>query len=84
MSELAKLRWRCRRGMREMDLLLGNFLEQHYVEAHGEVQQAFNRILEEIDQDILDWIMQRRPCPPEYASLIPQLSTQFDRIPKSN
>lgn len=70
--------------MREMDLLLGNFLEQHYVEAPGEVQQAFNRILEEIDQDILDWIMQRRPCPPEYASLIPQLSTQFDRIPKSN
>lgn len=83
-TDISRLRWRCRRGMREMDLLLGSFLDQYYAEASMEVQQAFARILDEIDQDILDWVMQRRPSPPEYDDLLVQLRNQFQRIPAAN
>ncbi|MDZ7736370.1 MAG: succinate dehydrogenase assembly factor 2 [Gammaproteobacteria bacterium] len=82
MSELAKLRWHCRRGMREMDLLLGGWLDEHYSRASPELQQAFSTILEELDQDILDWVMQRRPCPPQYAELVGEL--RHIRKPQSN
>lgn len=73
MCELTKLRWRCRRGMREMDLLLEGFLNYHYTSVSPRLQQAFVKLLDEIDQDILDWVMQRRPCPERYMELMPLL-----------
>jgi antitoxin CptB len=30
MDELAKLRWQCRRGTRELDLLLNRYLDTRY------------------------------------------------------
>ena len=85
MSEISKLRWHCRRGMREMDLLLGGYLETRYCQAPTERQQAFSNLLDELDQDILNWVMQRQPCPPQYADLIEELR-QFSagRKPTSN
>ena len=32
MSELSRLRWRCRRGIKEMDIILQSFLDQTYPE----------------------------------------------------
>lgn len=66
----AKLRWRCRRGMREMDILLGDFLETHYAGLPPDLQDTFVALLEEIDQDILDWVMQRRDVPEHYTELV--------------
>lgn len=80
-SDINRLQWRCRRGMREMDLLLGGYLEQCYAQADPELQQAFIDILDEIDQDILDWVMQRQPCPPRYVRLIHELQ-QFSSLHK--
>lgn len=72
-TDLNQLRWRCRRGMREMDILLGGFLETQYTRLPPELQQAFSALLEEIDQDILDWVMQRRETPEHYTELIERL-----------
>ena len=51
--EMARLRWRCRRGMRELDMLLLGYLEQHYASASADQQQAFRRLLSTPDPDIL-------------------------------
>jgi antitoxin CptB len=29
-GEIGKLRWRCRRGMRELDVLLSRYLDEEY------------------------------------------------------
>lgn len=79
MNQLSKLHWRCRRGMREMDLLLGGFLEQYYPAASIELQQSFTALLDEIDQDILDWIMQRQAPPAHYIDIIDHLRNQQSR-----
>jgi antitoxin CptB len=45
-TKVAKLRWRCRRGMRELDALLVEFVERS---AHGLTEReiaVFERILE--------------------------------------
>jgi antitoxin CptB len=39
------LRWRCRRGMKELDLLLERFLQDHYAAVPRKHQQAFERLL---------------------------------------
>ncbi len=57
MSDLKRLRWRCRRGMRELDLVMSTFLDSRYEHLSVEQQEAFAQLLEENDMDIMDWIM---------------------------
>ena len=45
MDELAKLRWQCRRGTKELDLLLSHYLENYYPLANPEGQQRFVELL---------------------------------------
>ena len=63
MSEESRLRWRCRRGMRELDLVLLRYLEQTYAEAPVEEQAAFRQVLEMQDPEILDHLTGRADPP---------------------
>ena len=55
--ERAKMKWRCRRGMLELDLLLGRFMEQGYDQLTPEQMMVFKKILEEPDPDLYSWLM---------------------------
>lgn len=59
MSEMARLRWHCRRGMKELDVLLEAFLERHYPTAEPSIQAAFRALLEEQDPAILAYVAGR-------------------------
>lgn len=59
MSELAHLRWLCRRGMKELDLLMLNYLEQSYSAAPPTEQNAFKSILQMPDPELYDLILGR-------------------------
>lgn len=70
MSERSRLIWRCRRGIREMDILLLGYLENHYDDASTEEQNIFEELLEETDLDILSWVMERTSPDEKYIKLI--------------
>jgi antitoxin CptB len=55
MSErnLSALRWGCRRGMRELDLLLTRYMDRDYGEAHPDQRAAFEQLLNLQDPEIL-------------------------------
>jgi antitoxin CptB len=57
---LSKLKWRCRRGLLENDLLIERFFERH--EAGLTVRQAaaLGRLMELDDNDLLDLLLRRR------------------------
>ena len=57
-DELKALRWRCRRGMQELDILLSAFLEG-LPEQTPPVQQAFRKLLESEDDLLWDWLSGR-------------------------
>lgn len=57
MSELNKLRWRCRRGTLELDLLLIRYLENAYQAAELEEKQAFLQLLELEDTELMHYLM---------------------------
>ena len=73
-SDRSRLLWRCRRGIREMDILLQQFMEQCYVTLSADEIKTFDTFLDEADLDILAWIMGRSsPSNPLYEKFVRQL-----------
>jgi len=59
-SELSRLRWRCRRGTTELDRLLTRFLEAPslgYEALDVEGRAAFDRLLTIEDDHLIDWLV---------------------------
>ena len=56
MSVSSRLKWKCRRGMREMDILLARFLERGYEDLDAAQRETFERLLDLPDQDLLGWL----------------------------
>ncbi len=59
MNELSRLKWQCRRGSLELDLLLKNYLETVYISADAEEKLAFVELLQREDAEIIVIMMQR-------------------------
>jgi len=57
MDELAKLRWQCRRGSKELDLLLQRYLETDYVLADEAGKARFVQLLALEDDELLGVLM---------------------------
>ncbi|TRX01145.1 succinate dehydrogenase assembly factor 2 [Candidatus Methylobacter oryzae] len=45
MNELARLKWQCRRGTKELDFLLNRYLEMEYSKADGSERALFEALL---------------------------------------
>jgi antitoxin CptB len=61
LSNIERLRWQCRRGMLELDVLLEAFLEQHYTELSPRQQQRFIQLLSLPDPVIHAWCIGGEP-----------------------
>lgn len=70
-ADLARLRWRCRRGLLELDLLLQKFLDTGYTELTPRQRDAFERLLVLADAELLTFMQgTARPTDPELAQLV--------------
>ncbi len=58
-AELGKLRWRCRRGMRELDVLLTRYVDEQYRDATPAYQEAFRQLLDSQDPLIYSYFLGR-------------------------
>lgn len=56
-AERGRLAWRCRRGMKELDLLLREYLEQHWPAATSAERAAFARLLELPDPELASYLL---------------------------
>lgn len=56
-SELNRIRWQCRRGMLELDLLLFDFLNTRYPNLDPAARGDFSRLLEQPDQTLQRWLL---------------------------
>lgn len=76
MNDFARrLRWRCRRGMKELDVLLLGYLEQHHPNASAAEQQAFADLLELPDPQLWTYLSGReRPDDALLAALIERIA----------
>ena len=68
---IAKLRWRCRRGMRELDVILSHWLDYEFEQSLPEQQSAFIALLECEDDQLWDWLTGRaEPEQPQLAGFV--------------
>jgi len=65
MTADTRIRWRCRRGMREMDVILERFLESEagYRTLDAEGRERFEAMLDLSDQLLYNWIIGSESVP---------------------
>ena len=56
MKNLARVRWRCRRGLLELDILLGRFVDTHYAKLSKAELHTFEVLLDMPDNPLWDMI----------------------------
>lgn len=76
---LSRLRWRCRRGMRELDRLLSGWLESHWAGADPETRRLFLDLLDAEDDVLWAWVTGRSV--PAHAALADLVQRIVDRRP---
>jgi antitoxin CptB len=73
-SELTRLRWKCRRGMLELDLLFRDFLDSAYRQLDARERKAFDHLLDYPDAVLLEWLMGRiRPTDQDVVRLVDKI-----------
>jgi antitoxin CptB len=75
-ADLGKLRWRCRRGIRELDELLTRYVDERYAASSPEEQSAFQRLLDTQDTVIYEYCLGRlRPPSALVSALIERITS---------
>jgi len=57
MAEYSELKWRCRRGMLELDILLNTYLDKKYNTMSQQQGAVFTQVLDYPDQVLLDLLL---------------------------
>ncbi len=53
---MARLRWRCRRGLLELEVMLARFLDERYTTLGPAERRAFERLLDIPDAQLLAYL----------------------------
>jgi antitoxin CptB len=80
MSELSRLRWLCRRGMKELDVVMSQYLDARYEAASELEKQSFKYLLDMQDPDLYALLLGQEICPNnDIQSLVITLRTLKNR-----
>lgn len=67
----AKLKWHCRRGMLELDLILMRFADNYLDKMTDAQVDSFDRLLSCIDPELFSWLMgQEQPEDKELKGIV--------------
>ncbi|MEJ6473445.1 succinate dehydrogenase assembly factor 2 [Pseudoalteromonas piscicida] len=67
----ARVKWACRRGMLELDVILEPFVDQAYDALSDEGKYVFQRLVTCEDPDLFAWFMGHEECPdPELKRMV--------------
>ena len=70
-DDIRRLKWRSRRGMLELDVLLEPFTSEALPELSEQDQQTYVQLLECEDPDLFSWFMSdRRPADPALGRMV--------------
>jgi len=73
MGDIDRIRWRCRRGLLELDLVLEAFLARGYGRLDATQRGLFDELLERPDNELLDLALGRREPEARYRAVVDML-----------
>lgn len=77
-EEQARIKWACRRGMLELDVVIMPFYEECFESLSEQEQKDFVALLECDDPDLFNWVMQHGRSEDE------KLAAMIDKIVAHN
>ena len=73
-ARIKRLRWRTRRGTRELDALFGGWLDERFADADEATRVAFDELLDVQDPDLWDWVMgYAQATRPDWQAIIDEI-----------
>ncbi|WP_172296618.1 succinate dehydrogenase assembly factor 2 [Pseudoruegeria sp. HB172150] len=80
-ARLKRMRMRAgRRGIKEMDLILGGYAEARLAAMDAEALDLFDALLWENDHDLYAWVTGKAAVPDSYAGLIGDIAVQSGAV----
>ena len=76
-KELNRAKWASRRGLLELDLLLGPFVNGAFDTLSDELKSDYCALLFNDDQDLMEWIMGRAEVPDQRFIAVVSAIRQF-------
>ena len=70
---VGQLRWACRRGMLELDVLFMPFVDEAYEYLNNEDRATFERLLKGDDPELFAWFMGHEKCKDEKLNAMVQV-----------
>lgn len=61
-KRVSRLKWACRRGMLELDVLFMPFVDEAFEQLSYDDKELFERLLTCDDPDLYAWFMGHQPC----------------------
>tara|TARA_R110002110_G_scaffold406421_1_gene626351 strand:- start:162700 stop:162981 length:282 start_codon:yes stop_codon:yes gene_type:complete len=81
-EELNRMRWASRRGMLELDLVLGPFVSERYPQLDDVDRQRYQQLMSCEDQDLFAWFMRREQPDDEELATIVRKILEYTRDPR--
>jgi antitoxin CptB len=78
-KNIERVRWRARRGLLELDIVLGRFIEKQYAGLDDAEKQAFEELLDMPDNPLWDMIA-GRAVPGVQEAADTSIQTLLDKI----
>jgi antitoxin CptB len=73
-TDIGRLRWRCRRGTRELDRLLEAWLRESFPQADAAARSAFEEMLDVPDPDLWNWLTgQGAPADQRFVRIVDEI-----------
>ncbi|HAG96135.1 MAG: hypothetical protein CMK83_23390 [Pseudomonadales bacterium] len=77
-EHIRRLRWHCRRGIKEVEVLLLPFFEEKYPALDEDDKKLFEKLLDQHDVEMFEWFTHRSK--PEAADLARIVSMVLNRV----
>tara|TARA_B100000242_G_C42965198_1_gene447752 strand:- start:210 stop:443 length:234 start_codon:yes stop_codon:yes gene_type:complete len=73
--QVSKLKWKCRKGIRELDILLTRYLDSVFLASPIIEQNIFREFIEKDTYEILDILMDKKSFDQKYSKIVSTLRT---------
>ena len=68
-----RLRWQCRRGMLELEVILNRFLDQHWGDIDNDLKEELELLLVNSDQQLQKWLCEGMEADNEVKNIVSRL-----------
>jgi len=72
---ISEVRWKCRKGIREIDILLSKYMEEIYQDLTDEQQKIFIEFIQQDTYEILDILVNGKSFDTKFTNLIDALKS---------